>query len=85
MSRSSIAGNLLHSALQLRQAETTSAPVEHFPGNNDIVGQSACQVADMGPTTSPTIPDVDIRIHGKHEDYPVPRGACFGCWKHPHA
>jgi hypothetical protein len=68
MSRSTIAGNLLHSALELRQAETTTSasrletylettPSEQFPGSNDIVGQSACQVADMGYGAHVNIPN----------------------------
>jgi hypothetical protein len=57
MSRSTTAGHLPHSALELCRAETkTSAsqlqahlqatPVEQFPENHDIVERSACQVGD---------------------------------------
>jgi hypothetical protein len=59
-SRSTTAGHLLHSALELRRTETTTsasqleahlqaAPVEQFPQNHDIIEQSVCQVADRGP------------------------------------
>jgi hypothetical protein len=59
MSRSTTAGHLPHSALELRPTETTSVTqleahlqadqVEQFKGNYDSVEQSACQVADRGP------------------------------------
>jgi hypothetical protein len=60
MSRSTTAGYLPHSPLELRRAETTTstsqleahlqaALVEQFPENHDIVEQSASQVADSGP------------------------------------
>jgi hypothetical protein len=53
MSRSTIAGYLPHSALELRRAETTNsasqlkahlqaAPVEHFTESHNIAEQSEC-------------------------------------------
>jgi hypothetical protein len=64
MSGSTIAEHLPHSSLELRRAETTTSasqleahhqavPVEQFPGNRDIVEQSACQLADRGPRQCP--------------------------------
>jgi hypothetical protein len=56
MLRSTTAGHLPHSALELRRPGTTTSasqleahiqatPVKQFPENHDIVEQSACQVA----------------------------------------
>jgi hypothetical protein len=64
ISRSTTAGHLPHSALDLRSAETTTsasqleahlqaAPVEQFPENHGITEQSACRVAERGPGQCP--------------------------------
>jgi hypothetical protein len=64
MSRSTTARPLLHSALELRRAETSTsasqlegrllaAQVERFPENRDIVERADCQIADRGPRQFP--------------------------------
>jgi hypothetical protein len=63
-SRSTTAGRLSHSALQLRRPETTTsssqleappqaAPVEQVPQNRGIVERSASQLTDEGPRQCP--------------------------------
>jgi hypothetical protein len=70
-SRIITAVHLSHSMLELRRSQTTTSAsqleahlratsAEQFPENLDIVGQSACQVANRGPRQCPR------RFQSKH-------------------
>jgi hypothetical protein len=64
MSRSATVGNLPHSAVELRLVGITTSTsylevhlqavlVQRFPQNHNIIDQSVCQAANMGPRECP--------------------------------